>query len=282
MANILLANDMVALGSMTISALAPFMEARGHRVAKLPTGLVSNNFSFGSYVMRDCTDYVKESLLVWQKLGFSFDAAASGFLFSDEAAEVLLDYQRNNKVGLWVHDPIMGDEGDFYHGLGDELLARNIKMAEAADVMVPNYTEAYLLLGEKPPEVASHDEMNHLLKRLLKLGSASWVITSVPTEDKERGEIWIGTKEGIEVVSYPVVAEARVVGTGDLFTGYFVMSLLDQKKLTTEILAQGAKDAARALVLILKAVGPQKETDPMGMLLDKRLIDAMDTWNPTI
>ena len=90
---------------------------------------------------------MKNTIQVWDELGFSFDAVSVGFIVSEEQVKVISDFCRGQKekdTKIFV-DPIMGDEGKLYNGVGAETIANMRELCAVADLIVPNVTEAAFL-----------------------------------------------------------------------------------------------------------------------------------------
>ena len=84
MNNILLINDMAGYGKVALSAMIPIMSNMKFQVYNLPTALVSNTLDYGKFDILETTGYMKNSMRVWDELGFAFDTIATGFLVSEE------------------------------------------------------------------------------------------------------------------------------------------------------------------------------------------------------
>lgn len=244
MKNVLIASDHVMLGTMGMRAMTPYFEAAGYRVAELPTGLVSNNFGYGKYALKEETTFLAESLANWQTLGFCFDALLTGFIFSHEQVDILKNYGQKEKL-IWVHDPIMGDYGDFYKGMNPLIAQWHLEMAKSAYLCMPNLTEAQLLLGQKVRLVLTKQEKIDLLKALYAATGNNWVVTSVTGEKDHIGEIWFSDQGQIEMMSYERLAQ-NMVGTGDMFASFYTMKFLKDHDVQSAALF--AKDAVKALL----------------------------------
>lgn len=83
MNNILLINDMAGYGKVALSAMIPIMSNMKFQVYNLPTALVSNTLDYGKFDILETTGYMKNSMRVWDELGFEFDTIATGFLVSE-------------------------------------------------------------------------------------------------------------------------------------------------------------------------------------------------------
>ncbi len=246
---VLLINDLCGYGKLALAAQLPVLSHMGFRLHNLPTALVSNNFNYpaGAFIM-DTTNYIRRSLSVWERAGFSFDAISTGFVVSEEQASLIADFcakQAAKGVRLFV-DPIMGDDGKLYAGVPESTAAYMRKLISIADYCVPNYTEA-CLLTETPisNEPMTHAQADALVDGLRKIGSKSVVVTSAHLED------------GHAVVGYDHLAGRRFVlpfeqigasfsGTGDIFSSVLMGRVLRGQELT--VAARASMDVVSRLI----------------------------------
>ena len=185
---LLLVNDLAGYGKVALSAMLPILSHMGFELFTLPTALVSNTLDYGKFEILDTKDYIRETLRIWQELGFSFDAVATGFLASDEEAELLAVFcaAERKKGTLIFVDPVLGDDGSLYHGIGEAAVENRKKLLSVADIVKPNYTEACLLTGSAYDETGiSRADGEALLQKLCATGKSSVVITSVPVREAE-------------------------------------------------------------------------------------------------
>ena len=179
--NILIIGDMPGYGKMGLAGMLPILSNMGHSVYNLPTALVSNNFDYGKFSVLDTTAYMEETIRVWQTLGFQFDCITTGFLASAAQVDLLrafIDSQRKADF-LVVTDPIMGDGGKLYNGSTPQTVDNMRRFVGAADVIVPNLTEAEFLTGlYKGEELLTGAQARRILDGLRALGPRSAVITS--------------------------------------------------------------------------------------------------------
>lgn len=120
----------------------------GYRIHNLPTALVSDTLNYPKFYIHDTTEYVRQSLAIWEELGFEFDAISTGFIVTEEETRIISDFchrraQKGTKVFV---DPIMGDNGKLYAGVPESTIGLMRSLLECADYAVPNYTEACLLI----------------------------------------------------------------------------------------------------------------------------------------
>lgn len=92
---ILLINDMAGYGKVATAAMLPILSYMGHPTYNLPTALVSNTLDYGDFNILDTTDYIRGVFPVWKRLGFKFDAIATGFIASERQADIVSSWCRS-------------------------------------------------------------------------------------------------------------------------------------------------------------------------------------------
>ena len=230
---ILLVGDFVGYGRLAIGAQASVLTGKGHSVSYLPTALVSNNFCYKRYAMLDTTDYMRQTLATWRQLGFGFDLISIGFIASDEQAEMLASFCAEQKEGgaRVILDPIMGDNGSLYSGLGEETVSRLRRLLGIADLALPNYTEA-CLLADFPyhKEGLRQDEATQIVDRLRAVGAQSVLITSSRIDGEPHV---VGYDERTQEYMRLPYREVPVdfSGTGDIFSAKLIHLLTKGKAL---------------------------------------------------
>lgn len=225
---ILLVNDMAGHSKVGMGAMLPVLAYLGHPTFNLPTALVSNTFNYGLFNVLDTTDYIRGTLPVWKLLGFRYDAICTGYMYSEEQAQLVSDYCREQAAqGTRVFvDPVMGDGGSLYNGLSMQQVEIMRRMVAVADLTFPNYTEAALLTGM--PFSASgmrSDEAQRMLGELCAIGARSALITSCMVEGQHcvvgrdaAGEVFQLDYEEIPGLFH---------GTGDLFAAFLMGHMLN-------------------------------------------------------
>ena len=221
-------NDLPGVGKVALSAMIPILSAKGIDVASLPTALVSNTLDFGKFDILDTTDYMKRTVSIWEELGFSFDCISTGFMVNPAQVDVverLIDGQED--IPLVMVDPIMGDEGKLYNGMGEENVSIMRRLAGMADILVPNLTEACLLAGLPYPK----DGLNmagaiELIGGCQALGAKSVVITSIPAGDGWYVAGYDHTARSAFSIGFDML-DARFPGTGDVFSAALVGDVLN-------------------------------------------------------
>ncbi len=282
---IVLFNDLPGYGKVALAAMVPLFSRMGHFPYQVPTAVVSNTLDFGKFRIQDMTDYMRDTIKVWDELGFEPDCICTGFVLSEEQVELIGDYIRSRKPRssetqsvdngcLVMVDPIMADGGKLYNGIGMERVAAMRKLVSYSDVMVPNMTEAGFLTGICPGrERASAAELRELVDGLHKLSGKSVVITSA--QDSETDEHLVcgydhksGQYFRVPFTFLPV----RVAGSGDIFSTVMTGKLLDGESLEAAV-----REAVRVLTVLIRE--NQSHLDEYKGILIERYWELLDENN---
>ena len=228
--NILIINDMPGYGKVALAAMLPILSNLGHSVYNLPTALVSNTLDYGKFTILDTTDYMVQTIQVWEQLGFQFDCITTGFLASAAQVGIIRDFIASQKKdGLLVMtDPIMGDDGKLYNGVTEETVENMRRLIGVADVIVPNLTEAQFLTGlYLGQNDLSAEEARQVVDSLLAFGPRSVVITS--GVERESGDHVVWGYDGKTGAYFTIpfrFIKVHFPGTGDMFSAVLVGQLL--------------------------------------------------------
>lgn len=282
---IVLFNDLPGYGKVALAAMVPLFSRMGHFPYQVPTAVVSNTLDFGKFRIQDMTDYMRDTIKVWDELGFDPDCICTGFVLSEEQVELIGDYIRSRKPRmdekqnvdngrLVMVDPIMADGGKLYNGIDMERVAAMRKLVSYSDVMVPNMTEAGFLTGICPGrERASAAELRELVDGLHKLSGKSVVITSA--QDSETDEHLVcgydhksGQYFRVPFTFLPV----RVAGSGDIFS-----TVMTGKLLNGESLEAAVQEAVRVLTVLIR--DNQSHLDEYKGILVERYWELLDENN---
>jgi len=249
---ILLINDMVGYGKVALCAAMPILIHKGYELYNLPTVLISNTLNYGKYATLDTTEYMKKTVAVWEELGFTFDAISVGFIASDEQAKWLADFCRNQKEKGTVifFDPIMGDNGKLYNSVTEDKVRSVRRIADTADYIVPNYTEACHLAGiEYKEDGVTREEIMELLGRLKSKAVTCPIIKSIPYKDGSRLTKCVGgydAQTGEEFVLDYEEIPVKINGAGDTFIAIMMSHRLEGMPLKESV--RKAVDGVGALI----------------------------------
>ncbi len=227
-------NDLSGYGRVSLTEAIPVMSAMGIEVCPIPTAVLSTHtYKFENYTFCDMTEEMPKIIDHWESLDLNFDAIYSGYLGSKGQIDIICNFiDRLGKDALIVVDPVMGD-----NELHDTQTVYSERMAEIvdgmkhlvtkADVITPNLTETYLLLGEEYVSHAmSDDELRSLLRRLSEFGAKKIAITSVMTGKSEMCvAVYDKTEEKFCKIDCGYV-DRPFHGTGDIFASVLTGALL--------------------------------------------------------
>lgn len=239
----LLITDMAGYGKVALSVMIPVLSALRLKVYNLPTALVSNTLDYGKFDILETTDYMRNTLAVWDELGFAFDAVFSGFLFSEEQSLLVADYcRRASQRGLPVFvDPIMGDWGSLYNGVDESNVEHMRHMCSVADIIMPNMTEAEFLCGQHVGErEVTLPQAEALARQLHERGSKNVVITSMNIEGQPATLVSAGAGAPVRLLDYAELP-VQMPGSGDIFSSVLIGRYLNGASLEASV--QAAMDA---------------------------------------
>ena len=229
-------HDLSGFGRASLCSIIPTLSSMGIQVCPVPTASLSTHSGgFREYTFEDLTDTIPAYMAHWKKLNLHFDCIYSGFLGSpvqtQMVADIFDDFADENT--LVVVDPVMGDNGGLYSSIPESMVPQMRKLVNKADIIVPNYTEAALLLDEDVKGYRSNEELKEWLRRLSDLGPDTVLITSAP--DEERPEMMNVIAYEKESDTYWKVASRLLhdyyPGTGDIFASVMIGSLLKGESL---------------------------------------------------
>ena len=228
-------HDLSGFGRSSLTVVLPVLSAMGIQVCPLPTALLSTQTTgFDNYYFLDLTESMKGIISHWSQLGIQFDSVYSGFLGSVDQIAIVSDFIENCRKSekgvnpLILVDPVLGDDGEPYGPVTQELINGMRELVKRADVITPNYTEAALLLDKPVQTELLTDEIKEYLVELSDLGPQRVIITSIPARGKEHfSSVYAYDKRvhtfwRIESKHLP----ASYPGTGDMFASVVVGSLL--------------------------------------------------------
>lgn len=236
---LLLIGDFAGVGKVSFSVISPILTKQNRTLNYLPTAVVSNSFDYGNAVVHELTEFMEQSVKMWQTHGFQFDLVTTGFIFSSKQVEIIqgLLHAQKRKPFL-IADPIMGDLGELYAGLSLDLIAGVRAMLPLADLIIPNLTEALLILGE---EAQYHDvteeKIHDWLRKLHQLGAKSILITSVALNSEFFIYGFSNEEQHIFKVPYTMIP-IHFGGAGDIFTALMANEFLENPKASLQSMVE--------------------------------------------
>lgn len=229
---ILTVQDISCIGQCSLTVALPILSACGVETGILPSAVLSTHTGgFSGYTFRDLTDDIPAIQAHWLKEGIRFDAFYTGFLGSArQIAYVKNLFATLGKPGaLTIVDPAMADFGKLYPGFDLEFVREMTGLCTAADVILPNLTEACLMTNTPYREDYDEAFIDTLLVKLSALGAKAIILTGIGFKPKETGVMVYQDGRKQHYVHKRI--ERGCHGTGDVFASTFTGSLLRGKSL---------------------------------------------------
>jgi len=227
---VLAIHDISGVGRCSLTVALPVLSAAGIECAVLPTAVLSTHTGeFEGYTFRDLTEDIVPMAEHWASLGLRFDAIYTGYLGSFEQVELVKQViqKLNSENTLVVVDPVMADEGELYPGFSKDYPAQMHTLCALADVIVPNVTEAALLLGRDYNASPDATDVESLLQDLCSdTGAKASVLTGVSFESGQLGAAsYDGAGSSLSYAGAPFTY-GMYHGSGDLFSSALVAGLM--------------------------------------------------------
>ena len=225
-------HDLSGMGRCSLAIALPVLSAMGSWCTPLPTAYLSATTIFppsDKFVFRDLTGEMEGSMAHWAELGVKFDAIYSGFLGSVEQIELLQRFFRQfqGEDTLVMVDPVMGDWGKRYRTYTEEMCREMKSLADLADVITPNLTEAAILLDEPYEAVPRTGEgLREWMERLSLDGRRSVILTGIHPAVDQVGAACFDRESGELSIASAHEEPAQFPGTGDLFASVALGALL--------------------------------------------------------
>ena len=223
-------HDMSGFGRCSLTVAIPVLSAMGVQCCPLPTAFLSTHTGgFTGFTFLDMTEEMPKVAAHWQELDLRFHAIYSGFLASERQIGIVSDFIRTFRRSdtLVVIDPVMGDDGKAYQTYTPALCSGMAHLAELADVITPNLTEAAFLLGRPYDQLPQEEAgLQELVRELGLHGRRSVVLTGVSLSPGKTGAICFDAKTSrTETVQVDMIAHP-LLGTGDIFASVLTGALV--------------------------------------------------------
>ncbi len=223
-------HDISCFGKCSLTVALPVLSAAGLEVCCIPTAVLSTHTGgFSGYTYRDLTSDILPVAEHWESLCLTFDSVYTGFLGSPEQTEIIcrvLDKITKENTLIMV-DPVMGDNGSLYSVFSHGFPTAMRGLCARADVIVPNMTEAYLLLGEAyQPGPYTEQEIHRLLDGLSGLCKGKIVLTGVHFDENMLGAATLDCENNQHNFVLREKVNGFYHGTGDVFASSLLAALL--------------------------------------------------------
>lgn len=227
MKRIITLQDISCVGRCSITVALPVISAMGVECGILPTAVLSTHTLFKTFTCKDLSDQISPIADAWEKEAITFDGIYTGYLASAAQCAQVCDFFDRFKTenNLILVDPAMADNGKLYAAFDESFPSAMAEVCKKADIIVPNITEAALLTGM--PYKTEFDEayIQELLKKLLKLGCKTAVLTGVSYEPDKLGIAFLA-QNGKSFSYFTKRCSQSFHGTGDLYSSTVLGGLM--------------------------------------------------------
>lgn len=222
MKKIVLINDISGAGKVATVGVLPLLSALCIESYVLPTVMLSTHSGgLGTPVKIPIIQEFSDILAHWQRIPLTRDAVLTGYFASQEQIDIVLHHKLPND--FLVVDPIMADNGKLYASFAPTYPKQMAKLAFQADMLLPNWTEACLLLNVPYVEHPSKQQVIAILERLHEHVPVV-VITGVTLDDGSYVVCAIDDKGYCFFENEHV--PGHYFGTGDIFSAVLTALLL--------------------------------------------------------
>ncbi|NLC42988.1 MAG: pyridoxamine kinase [Clostridiales bacterium] len=240
-------HDISCLGKCSLTVALPIISAAGIECAVIPTAVLSTHTGgIDGYTFHDLTEQIIPIAKHWESLNLGFDAIYTGYLGSFEQLDIVssLFDLIGTKDTLKLVDPVMADNGVLYKSFSEDFPKGMKKLCAKADILIPNITEAVLML-DKPYQTGPYtvNYIESLLKELGDIGPNQVVLTGVHYDEKQLGIAAYDKNTGHIGYYFEDRIEGYYHGTGDVFGSALVAAILKGFDLT-----EAAAEAVRFTV----------------------------------
>lgn len=251
--------DISCFGKCSLTVAHPILCAMGLETAVIPTAVLSTHtYQFKDYTFRDLTSDIPAIATHWKSLNLQFDGIYTGYLGSKEQVQIVSDFFdtfRNEHTSIIV-DPVMGDAGKLYAGFTADFVQEMKALCKKADIIVPNMTEAALLLDRPYRTDYTEAEIQELLKELTDLGAPTVVLTGVQYADGRHGAVAYDSQSNQYHAAFRKhIGGYFAHGTGDIFS-----SLLSGAIVKGASLEKAVSLAVNLTTDCIEATLPDKDT----------------------
>lgn len=260
---VLCIHDLAAFGRAGLAVVVPVLSAMGIQAVALPTSVLSTHTGgLGAPAKLSNPGYGPAALAQYARLGLHFDCIYAGYLGDAHNAKLAAEAFSLWPDALAVVDPVLGDNGRLYRGISGDLVPALYDLCCKADLILPNPTEAALLLGEvqlNTPTPESAAAQAAMLTRLCP----EVLVTGVPTG---RSIACVGAVRGGEGYEIRTNFIPKLYhGTGDIFGAVLVGRLLQGN------VTDAAAQAAAAFVVDCLRATPPGADERLGVWLEAAL-----------
>ncbi|MGX7420001.1 pyridoxamine kinase [Carnobacterium gallinarum] len=188
---VLAVHDLSGIGKVALTVTLPILSILKIESCVLPTALLSTHTGgLGQNTYLDLTDEMKKIIHHWETLNMRFDGIYTGYLGNPKQIDLVLeaiDQMQGSDCPIII-DPVMADSGKLYRGFAVDYPEQMKRLCQKATIIMPNLTEASLLLNEPYVEGPyTKGYIEGLMRKLSQLGPKNIILTGVYFDESEIG-----------------------------------------------------------------------------------------------
>lgn len=223
--------DISCVGQCSLTVALPVISACGIETSILPSSVLSNHTApgFSAWTFHDLTPEMPKILDQWLKEGIDFDAFYTGYVTASQIPHILEIMDRVARPSaIRIVDPAMADNGKLYTGFADDFPKQMAELCKGADYILPNMTEASLLLGIPfVNDGYNRAYVENVCQGLQKLGAKNVILTGVSFNKETLGVACL--YDGRMEYYFTERLETSMHGTGDVYSAAFAGALMRGK-----------------------------------------------------
>lgn len=252
-------HDLSGFGRCSLTIVMPTLSAMGVQCCPVLTAYLSTHTGgFTGNTFLDLTDQMAPVTAHWKAEGVTFDGIYTGFMGSrrqmDLTADLIRTFRREGTIV--IVDPVMGDHGKPYRTYTPEMCQAMAGLADMADVITPNRTEAAILLGVDYETIRLDNEADcrRWAEQLSQNGRRSVVLTGVSLREDKLGAVCFDRMTGETSFALADRVNDQFHGTGDLYASVLTGALVKGRSLQ-----EAARLASEFTSLCAARTAAQKE-----------------------
>ena len=226
MKRILTIQDISCVGKCSLTVALPILSAMGLETAIIPTAVLSTHTMFRNYTCADLEDQIIPITDHWQSEGIDFSCIYTGYLAGAGQIDIIKDVFKKFDT-LTIVDPVMADNGKLYPAFDNAFAAKMATLCSAADIILPNITEASLMTGMEYKTEYDEAYIKEMLKKLCGLGAKISVVTGVGFKPKKTGAYGYDSVNDEYYYYENDLIDASYHGTGDIFASTFTGAVMN-------------------------------------------------------
>ena len=228
---ILTIQDISCVGQCSLTVALPIISACGVETCILPSAVLSTHTGgFSGFTFRDLTEDMPLIEKHWQAEKIKFDGIYTGYLGSAKQIDYVKSIFQSCMAddGVKIVDPAMADNGKLYVGFDHAFVEKMKTLCSTADVILPNLTEACLLIDEPYPETYDETLIDRILTKLSSLCKDATIVLTGIGYKAEKTSVIVYAKGEKEYYEHRKISKG-CHGTGDIYASAFVGALMRGK-----------------------------------------------------